>query len=199
MWMTFGLLVALGDSITYGFGLARPSTQNYAAQFAAHAHDRIVNLARPGYDCTDVLKREVPKLPAGATTVILNCGTNDIGGFDLTASGLPDGHKRAVPAGPRDMHAAEGSFSRIVAQIRRRDPSAQIIIVTVRHWQRMTGPEDPRFAADVDAWNRYVRLDGVRVVDIAADPRMYLSENFREDLLHPNLAGHDAITGDFLR
>jgi hypothetical protein len=34
------------------------------------------NLAVPGYTCSDVPWREAPKVPSGATVVILNCGTN---------------------------------------------------------------------------------------------------------------------------
>jgi lysophospholipase L1-like esterase len=190
------LVIALGDSITYGFGLARPSTQNYAAQFAQRMHDRFVDLAVPGYGCDDVIQSEVPKMPPGAAVVILNCGTNDIGGFGFTPAGLPDGHKRAAPATVPELRKAENTFTQLLSAIRMRERSARIVVLTIRDWQRMTGNEDRRFVEDVDAWNRFIRMGGVRVVDIAADRRMYQPAYFEADLIHPNLAGNKAIVSD---
>lgn len=193
------LVVALGDSITFGFGLTRPAQQNYAARYARRSHARLANLAVPGYTCVDVLQREVPKMPAGATVVILNCGINDIGGFGLQPSGLPDGHLRSAPASRAELHASETAFVRMLAAIRRRDAGARIVVFTQRHWQRMTRREDARFAADVDAWNAFIRVPGVRVVDIAADRRFALPVAMQSDLIHPNLAGHTALLDDLER
>jgi lysophospholipase L1-like esterase len=190
------LVIALGDSITYGFGLPRPSTQNYAAQYARLIHSRFADLAAPGYTCADVMEQEVPKMPPGAAIVIVNCGTNDIGGFGFSADGLPDGHKRAAPATVRELQKAERTFTRLLSEIRKREGNARIIVLSVRHLQRMTGVEDSRFAADVDEWNKFIRTGEVRVVDISADQRMYQGIYFQPDLIHPNLAGNEAIVSD---
>jgi lysophospholipase L1-like esterase len=191
------LLVALGDSITYGWALPHPSTQNYAALYARRTGDRLVNLAVPGYTCAQVRVR-LARMPGGAATVILNCGTNDIGGFGATKGHLPTGHHRIPPATTSELFSAEKDYEDIVSTIRRKEPRARIIVLTIRHWQRMTGPEDPRFAKDVTTWNAMIRKSGVNVVDIAADPRMYQGAYFKPDLIHPNAAGNAAIANDVL-
>ncbi len=190
-------VVALGDSITYGWALPDPSTQNYASLYAGSIGARLSNLAVPGYTCAQVRVR-LPRMPAGASTVILNCGTNDIGGFGSVNGGLPNGHHRIAPATQRQLFSAEKDFTDILSAIRKKEPNARIIVLTIRHWQRMTGPEDPHFAKDVTTWNAMIRKSGVHVVDIASDPRMYQPGFIQEDLIHPNVAGNEAIANDVL-
>jgi len=67
------LVIALGDSMTNGFGLASPSTQDYAAQYSRSIHGKLVNLAVSGSQCDDVVDNEIPNMPRSATVVILNC------------------------------------------------------------------------------------------------------------------------------
>jgi lysophospholipase L1-like esterase len=191
------LVVALGDSITYGYGLPSPQTQNYAARYARRIHGRLYNLAMPGYQCDDVANDEIPKMPRGASIVILNCGANDVGGFGFTPLGKPDGRVRTAPANDAELKNAEGSFARALVLIRKKEPTAAIYLVNLRHWQRMTGPESLQFERDVSAWNAMLAATGLRVVDISNDPRMYRAEFVQDDLLHPNVAGNDAIAGDF--
>lgn len=189
------LVVALGDSITYGWDLPDPAQQNYAALYAHGIGARLVNLAIPGYTCAEVRER-LSRMPGGASTVILNCGTNDIGGFGATKGHLPNGHHRIAPATQTELFSAEKDFRDIVSTVRKREQGARIIALTVRRWQRMTGPEDPRFAKDVSTWNAMIRKTGVNVVDIAADPRMYQGAYIKPDLIHPNAAGNAAIARD---
>jgi lysophospholipase L1-like esterase len=191
------LIVALGDSLTSGYGLPYPWSQNYAALYAQHMHGRLVNLAVPGSQCDDVANNEVPKMPAGATIIILNCGSNDIGGFGFTPEQKPDGAKRTAPANDAEMAAAERAFARTLAGIRAKEPRAAIYLVNLRHWQRMTGAESPQFAKDVDAWNAMLARTGVHVVDISSDPRMYQPAYVLGDILHPNAEGNAAIASDF--
>lgn len=188
-------VVALGDSITYGWALPDPSTQNYASLYADRVGAEIANLAVPGYTCAQVRVR-LTRMPSGASTVILNCGTNDIGGFGAVNRGLPNGHHRISPATQRELFSAEKDFRDILSIVRKKEPSARIVVLTIRHWQRMTGPEDPRFAKDVTTWNAMIRKSGVHVVDISADPRMYQAEYIQSDLIHPNVEGNDAIADD---
>lgn len=194
---THRMLVALGDSITYGWALPSPSTQNYAALYADRVGIKLVNLAVPGYTCAQVRVR-LSRMPAGASTVILNCGTNDIGGFGATPGHLPNGYHRIPPATQIQLFSAEKDFEDIVSTVRKKEPRARIVALTIRHWQRMTGPEDPRFAKDVTTWNAMIRQAGVHVVDIAADPRMYQGRYIKWDLIHPNAAGNVVIAGDVL-
>jgi lysophospholipase L1-like esterase len=196
---SLALIVALGDSITYGYGLASPPMQNYAALYAHRAHAKIVDLAVPGYQCDEVVRDEIPKMPRGASTVILNCGTNDIGGFSFTADDKPDGTHRTAPANDAEIAAAERTFARALALIRAREPQAKIVLIGVRSWQRMTGPPSPQFARDVAVWNAMLRATGLPVVDLTRDPRMYARAYFQPDLLHPNVAGNAAIASDFPR
>jgi lysophospholipase L1-like esterase len=191
------IVVALGDSITYGYGLATPSTQNYAARYARHIRGTIVNLAVPGYQCEDVVNNEIPAMPRGAAVVILNCGVNDVGGFGFTPEGKPDGTKRTAPANDAELAAAQRAFAHALPLIRRKEPWAMIYVVNLRHWQRMTGVEAPQFARDVNAWNAMLAATGLAVVDLSGDPRMYLSAYFQADLLHPNAEGNAAIASDF--
>lgn len=191
------LLIALGDSITYGWALPDPATQNYAVLYARRIGDKLVNLAVPGYTCAQVRER-LPRMPPGASTVILNCGTNDIGGFGAKNGGLPNGHHRIAPATQRELFAAEKDFTDILSTVRKRETGARIVVLTVRHWQRMTGPEDDRFSKDVTTWNAMIKKSGAKVVDVAADPRMYQAGYVQEDLIHPNVAGNKAIANDVL-
>ena len=188
-------VVALGDSITYGWALPEPSTQNYASLYADRVGAELANLAVPGYTCAQVRVR-LTRMPSGASTVILNCGTNDIGGFGAVEGGVPNGHHRIPPATQRELFSAEKDFRDILSIVRKKEPNARIVVLTIRHWQRMTGPEDPRFAKDVTTWNAMIRKSGAHVVDIAADPRMYQLEYIQEDLIHPNIEGNDAIADD---
>jgi lysophospholipase L1-like esterase len=187
------LIVALGDSITYGWRLPHPATQNYAALYARRVGGRLVDLAVPAYTCADVARHELPRMPPGASVVILNCGTNDIGGFGPGPGTPPSGRYRIAPATATQLLAAENVYKTIVATIRRKEPAARIVAVTVRSWQRMTGPEDPRFSRDVTAWNAMIRTQPVHVADIAADPRMYRPAFVQHDLLHPTVAGNTVI------
>ena len=195
--MVVPLVVALGGSVSAGYGLASPATQNYAARYAARVRGRLVNLAEAGAQCDGIAEHQVPTMPAGAAVVILDCGTNDIGGFGYTPEGKPDGSKRTAAANDAELIEAEKSFDRALAMIRRREPHATIYLVNVRHWQRMTGPEAPQFARDVDAWNAMLAGAHARVVDIANDPRMYAERYILPDLVHPNAAGNVAIASDF--
>jgi lysophospholipase L1-like esterase len=188
-------VVALGDSITYGWALPEPSTQNYASLYADRVGAELANLAVPGYTCAQVRVR-LTRMPSGASTVILNCGTNDIGGFGAVDGGVPNGHHRIPAATQSELFSAEKDFRDILSIVRKKEPNARIVVLTIRHWQRMTGPEDPRFAKDVTTWNAMIRKSGAHVVDIAADPRMYQSEYIQEDLIHPNIEGNDAIADD---
>jgi lysophospholipase L1-like esterase len=191
------LVLALGDSVTSGYGLSEPVTQNYAAQYARRIHGRLVNLAVPGSQCDDVVDNEIPKMPRGASVVILNCGINDVGGFGLTDQDKPDGVKRTAAASRQEMADARQAFAQALALIRHREPGARIYVVNLRHWQRMTGAEARQFAEDVNAWNAMIAATRLPVVDLSGDPRMYRPDFFRADLLHPNAEGNAAMASDF--
>jgi lysophospholipase L1-like esterase len=191
------LVIALGDSVTYGYGLPSPATQNYAAQYVERIHGKLVNLAVPGVQCDDVANNEIPKMPRGASIVILNCGVNDVGGFALTPENKPDGTKHTAPANDGELAVARREFGRALALIRAREPGATIILVNLRHWQRMSGGESVQFSKDVDGWNAMLVRTGLHVVDISHDPRMYDTSFIQADILHPNLEGNKAIASDF--
>ncbi len=195
--LAIALIVALGDSLTYGYGLPVPGTQSYAAQYTDRMHGRLINLAVPGSQCEDVANNEVPMMPHGASIVILNCGSNDIGGFGFTFEGKPDGTKRTAPANDAELAEAEKAFARALALIRAKAPHATIYLVNLRHWQRMTGREATQFAKDVSAWNAMLVRTGLRLVDISDDPRMYRPRFILPDVLHPNVEGNAAIASDF--
>jgi lysophospholipase L1-like esterase len=188
------LVVALGDSISYGHGLPNPAKQNYAALYTASIGGKLVNLSVPGYDCGDVLTNEVPRMPSGAAIVIVNCGINDVGGFDFTP---PDRVTRAPALTDAELATHEHTFAKLLAQIRSKEPAAKVYLVGLRHWQRIGGAEPRQFAKDVDAWNAMLAATNLTVIDLADDPKMYDPANFLRDEMHPNVAGHQAIVSHF--
>jgi acyl-CoA thioesterase I len=192
------LVIALGDSLAYGYGLPSPSTQSYAAVFAQHIGGKLVSVAIPGSQCEDIVDNEIPKMPRGASIVILNCGANDIGGFGYTSEGKPDGTIRTAPANDAELAVAKRTYVHAIALIRAKEPDATIYLVNLRHWQRMTGHEAPQFAKDVNAWNAMLRATGLRIVDISSDPRMYDTRYILPDLLHPDIEGNKAIAREIL-
>jgi lysophospholipase L1-like esterase len=187
------LVVALGDSITYGYGLASRTTQNYAALYAASVGGRVVDLGQPGFACADVLKDEVPHMPSGAAVVIVNCGINDVGGFDFTPARVT----RFPAVSDTELASSEKSFAALLVRVRAKEPHATLYLVNLRHWQRIDGPEPHQFAKDVDAWNAMLTATHLHVVDICDDARMYDRANFRSDEIHPNVRGSEAIASDF--
>jgi len=188
------LVVALGDSITYGHGLPNPAKQNYAALYTASIAGKLVNLAVPGYDCGDVLDKEVPQMPAGAAVVIVNCGINDVGGFDFTP---PDRVTRLPALTDAELATHERTFAKLLAQVRSNEPAAKIYLVGLRHWQRIGGTEPRQFAKDVDGWNAMLAATALTVIDLADDPSMYDPSNFLRDEMHPNVSGQRAIASHF--
>jgi lysophospholipase L1-like esterase len=198
MALALALVIAVGDSLASGYGLPSPSTQSYAAVFAQRTGSALADLAIPGSQCGDVVNNQIPKMPRGASIVILNCGANDIGGFGYTSAGKPDGTKHTAPANDTEFAAAARDFTRALMLIRAKEPDALICLVDLRHWQRMTGPESPQFAKDVNAWNAMLRATGLRVVDISSDPRMYERAFILPDILHPNVEGNQVIARDLL-
>jgi lysophospholipase L1-like esterase len=187
------LVVALGDSITYGYGLPSRTRQNYAALYTASIGGKLVNLGQPGYNCQDVLKNEVPNMPTGARVVILYCGTNDVGGFDFSPAKVT----RAPAATDAELAAYEKTFASVLAAVRAKEPHAKLYLLNLRHWQGIDGPEPRQFARDVDAWNAMLEATHLQVVDLCGDARMYNLANFLHDEIHPNVAGSKAMAGDF--
>jgi lysophospholipase L1-like esterase len=185
------LVVALGDSITYGYGLPSPATQSYAALYAASIGATLKNLAVPGAVCQDVLDRQIARMPAQAAIVIVNCGTNDVGGFDFTPARVT----RAPAATDAELAGYERVFAKVLARVRAKEPAARIYLINLRHWERIGAAEPPQFAKDVNVWNAMLVATHVPVVDITDDARMYDLAYFQHDELHPNVAGHKVIAG----
>jgi lysophospholipase L1-like esterase len=189
-----GLIVALGDSITYGYLLPRPATQNYAALYASRMGARLVDLAQSGYTCGGVVRDELPKMPEHAAIVIVNCGTNDLRGFVFR----PPNHSAIAPAATdAETNASMKTFAALLRAVRAKEPNAIVLLVNVRHWQRMSGPPDPQFVKDVDRWNAMLGATGLRVVDVDGDSRLYQPRYVFPDWLHPTELGHQAMAQDF--
>lgn len=73
--------VALGDSLTFGFGADHPATDNYPALLARHlpVGSRVLNLGTPGITIADALDQELPTaLAAHPTLVTVWLGYNDV-------------------------------------------------------------------------------------------------------------------------
>jgi lysophospholipase L1-like esterase len=187
------VLVAIGDSITAGYGLPHPSSQAYPFLVGAALHaSRVVDLAVPGTDSAYAAAREVRAIPTDASIVIVNEGTNEM---------WPVIDHARFDDGPADVASHELAFRRLLAAIVVRAPQARIVVVNTRNYgydgQRFfAGVSKPAQARFVHNWDRF--LDGfaagrdVVLVDLRCEPFMYDGALFT-DGIHPTARGHASI------
>ena len=166
------VLVALGDSLTAGLGVA--ADEAYPARLEARLRRegfdyRVVNAGVSGDTAAAGLRRLDWVLRAAPEVVIVALGAND---------GLRG----------QDPRATRESLERIVARLRR--AGARVLLAGMRVPPNY-GPEFARAFARVFpevARRQTVPLMPFLLEGVAADPRLN-----QADGIHPNAAGHQAI------
>jgi len=166
------VLVALGDSLTAGLGVA--ADEAYPARLEARLRRegfdyRVVNAGVSGDTAAAGLRRLDWVLRAAPEVVIVALGAND---------GLRG----------QDPRATRDSLERIVARLRR--AGARVLLAGMRVPPNY-GPEFARAFARVFpevARRQTVPLMPFLLEGVAADPRLN-----QADGIHPNAAGHQAI------
>ena len=204
-----GLYVAIGDSITFGYGTTRdcqsfpahpvdieafcPSGTSYAALVAKGVRKTgiagsFMNLGISGADLRRVLRDELPLLPAEATLVTLYIGTNDSRG---AASSSVEGVVKRF----------ETRFEDVLTAIHSKAPKARIVLINFPNERVLaeelfstyhTAPEAlPKFevvsgqlAAFIDS--HYPQYP---VVDTVCMPESYRTDLLYRMSVHPNDEG----------
>ena len=190
------IVAAVGDSITYGYGLASPRTQSYPYVVGRKLHAlRVVDLGVPGTDAAYAIAREVPKIPQDATVVLIFEGTNEMWP-------VIDPRQRDAGSPAFDVHAH--TFERLIEAVRRRAPHAHVVLINQRNYgyngqQFFKGESltaEARFSLAWDAVvNGYAAEPSSAVVDLRCDPQMYDASLFT-DGIHPTAQGHARIASD---
>jgi sialate O-acetylesterase len=168
-----GLYVAIGDSITFGYGLGAPDRDAFPYLVAQRLGVRVLDLGIPGVDARGALAMETPHVPRSATIITIFVGTNDA---DRIRRGtFSDAEFRSTYRSLIDAaHAAA--------------PFAQIYLLT-----------PSTMMADQWGVTDYIRSQAnanARLIDLDRDRRLHLRANYQPDFIHPNVAGQQQIAWD---
>jgi lysophospholipase L1-like esterase len=180
------IYVALGDSLTFGFGADHPMTESYPALLArrlpsgSHLH----NLAIPGITIADALDQELPTaLAAHPTLVTVWLGYNDV-----TLSTSPASYSTSLE---HMLKALRARHARIfVANM----PNPRIVPVTALN------PDD-HLARTYNALIAAIAVRyGATVVDVYASTRAVWGKPgmVSDDDLHLTTRGYAALAQIFL-
>jgi sialate O-acetylesterase len=189
------VVAAVGDSITYGYGLTIRQTQAFPYLVGrALGARRVVDLGVPGTDVAYAIASEVPKIPRDATVVLIFEGTNEMWPV------IDPSKDAGSPS--FDTHAR--AYKRLIAAVRERAPHARLVLINMRNYgyngqtffKGESRRAEGRFSLNWDAM-----VDGVAatsssaLVDLRCDERMYDGSRFT-DGIHPTAQGHVRIAAD---
>lgn len=177
--------VALGDSLTFGFGADHPATSSYPALLARHLPlgSRVRNLAIPGITIADALDQELQAALAAHPTL----ATVWLGYNDITLATTPDSYAESLA---RLLSALQRQHTRIfVANM----PNPRIVPITALN------PDDHlarRYNALIAAT---ARRYGATVVDIYANTGAVWGKPglVTDDDLHPTTRGYAVLARIF--
>ncbi len=176
--------VALGDSMTYGYGTTDPATESFPAQFAAMRGTTADDLGIDGENAFGMLQNEVGHVPADATLVTVWIGVNDV---DAMVAGEP-------------VSEVAAQVAQAVADIRADAPNAVVVLLTPVDVS-LLAPDSDAYKADPTtraeahavtlAYDAALRTLGPRVCDIGEDPAYYAdpAHFYAVDHYHPSDAG----------
>jgi lysophospholipase L1-like esterase len=170
-----GLYVAIGDSITFGYGLGAPGRDAFPYLVAQQLGVRVLDLGIPGVDARGALAFEVPRVPRSATIITIFVGTNDAD---------------RIRRGTFKDAQFRGTYRNLIEAAHAAAPLAQIYLLT---------PE----TVMADRWGvtDYIRSQAssnVRLIDLDRDGRLHLRANYQPDYIHPNVAGQRQIASDVI-
>jgi lysophospholipase L1-like esterase len=172
---TGGLYVAIGDSITFGYGLNAPGRDAFPYLVAQRLGLRVLDLGIPGVDARGALAFESPRVPRTATIVTIFVGTNDA---DRIRRGtFSDAEFRTT-------------YRSLIAAAHAAAPFAQIYLLT---------PET--IMADRWGVTDFIRSQAnasAKLIDLDRDRRLHLRTNYQPDFIHPNVAGQRQIAWDVM-
>jgi lysophospholipase L1-like esterase len=170
-----GLYVAIGDSITFGYGLHAPGRDAFPYLVAQRLGVRVLDLGIPGVDARGALAFETPRVPRSATLITIFVGTNDA---DRIRRGtFTDAQFRRTYRSLIDRAHAAAPFAHIYLLT----PSTMI----ANRW-------------GVTDFIRSQANAGARLIDLDRDRRLHLRANYQPDFIHPNVAGQRRIAGDVI-
>ncbi len=170
-----GLYVAIGDSITFGYGLGAPGRDAFPYLVAQRLGVRVLDLGISGVDARGALAFETPRVPRSATIITIFVGTNDA---DRIRRGtFTDAQFRSTY---RDLIAAAHAAA----------PFAQIYLLT-----------PSTMLADRWGVTDFIRSQAsasARLIDLDRDRRLHLRASYQPDFIHPNVAGQRQIAWDVI-
>ena len=204
--------VALGDSLTYGFGASRicapaelqpldgpcRDATNFPPlfmKFAGYKGASLQNLAVNGATLSDVLRNQIPRIAPDATLITLYVGMNDLR-ILVNAS---DGATAA------QIRTFRSDLARAIREIRRRSPRSRLILANVPNaaylpWfeRKFPGSKARLFKLSnlIDVEINRAAGSEIGVVDLLCDSRSYEPDRL-SDGAHPNDAGYAGIAEKF--
>jgi lysophospholipase L1-like esterase len=170
-----GLYVAIGDSITFGYGLHAPGRDAFPYIVARRLGVQVLDLGIPGADARDALKLESPRVPRTATIITIFVGTNDAD---------------RIRRGTFTTAQFQAKYRSLISEAQAAAPLASIYILT---------PETAfshRFG--VITFIRSQASPSARLIDLDRDERLHMRANYQPDFIHPNVAGQQQIATDVL-
>lgn len=182
--------VALGDSMTYGYGTTNPGVYGYPYQLARADGFQVFDLGIPGEQITNMLTQEMPKVPRNANLITVMIGVNDQSyiGYGLETQQTFD----------TDLHLT-------VALLHKEAPLARILMVTPIDITRIprTSPNYPvlHFEGVLEAGlaihQEYGTLPA-QICDVGGDQSYYdnLADFSPIDQFHPSNLGAQHIAMD---
>jgi len=202
-----GLYVAMGDSITFGYG-ANPNCQAFPthpvdpAQFCPEGRSyatlvalalrnkgiagQFMNLGISGAHVERILSDELPYLPAEATLITLYIGTNDSRAVRNTKTTIKE-----------TVAQFEKNYDVLLASIHKQAPHAKIVLINFPNEQYLAesyhfAPEAlPRFNATSQILDKFIddHYPTYPVVDTICNPSSYDKALLYNETVHPNEEG----------
>lgn len=206
-----GLYVALGDSITYGYGVAEnchafpahpvdidsycPDGTSYAILTAkalrkAGVAGHFMNLGINGATVERVIADELPYLPADTTLITLYVGTND-----SRAVRNPENSIASV------VQKYESHYQKLLQLIHERAPQARIVLINFPNQKYLAAgyhvAEDvlPRYDQISQILASFIdeHYPNYAVVDTICNPASYDQKLLYRATVHPNEAGSEIL------
>ncbi len=202
-------LVALGDSITYGYGLGSPVSEAFPHLIGGGKLD-VTNLGVPGWTSGDLLSSlqtdsSVIQALQSANVITLNIGSNDLLQAANFAGLIEDPTLFDPVALGQNVAAAIGSFGNnligIISTIRQHS-QAPIILYTIYNPIPLENPLGPTFYGFAEQMisktnNEVIKPTAIGSKSLLADAYVSYTDQQLNYLLpndvHPNQEGHQVL------